>query len=267
LDDAFIKELEEDILNDEVAETSKVFYQRRSFFASLVAACLVLFVGFAIKNYYFEPTFSQNYATFDQKMLGLALPDTSRIDLDIKSSLHVTYFNHKRTVEFREGKALFEVAKDAQKPFVIKVGDTVIEVVGTKFEVLHINDLTTVSVLEGVVKVSDKTQSAFYQLKQADSITFNETGKVLNYGQINTQKIADWKEDALFFDKITLRDAAAQFAYYANQKVSFESDAIALLKISGKFSTTHFQGFVEAMETIYGLKAKKENEGIKLVRK
>jgi transmembrane sensor len=267
VEDTFIKELEEDILNDDMAEPSKAFYQKRSFFASVVAACLVLFVGVALKEYYFEPIFEQHYATSDQKLLNIALPDTTTVDLDIKSTIDIAYYNHKRTVAFTTGKALFSVAKDAYKPFVIKVGDTVIEVVGTKFEVLHVNDLTTVSVLEGIVKVSDKMQSAFYQLKQADSITFNEAGKVLNYGQINTQKIADWKEDALFFEKTTLKDAAAQFAYYTNQKMTFESDELSLLKLSGKFSTTHFHGFVEAMETIYGLKAKKENEGIRIVRK
>ena len=119
LDDAFIKELEEDILNDEVAESSKVFYQRRSFFASLVAACLVLFVGFAIKNYYFEPTFEQHYATSDQKLLNIELPDTTTVDLDIKSAIDIAYYHHKRTVAFATGKALFSVAKDAHKPFVI----------------------------------------------------------------------------------------------------------------------------------------------------
>lgn len=267
VDDAFIQELEADVLNDEVVATSKALYQRRSFFTSLVAACLVLFLGVGLNQYYFQPIFDQHYATTDQKLLNITLPDMTTVDLDIKSTIDIAYYNHKRTVAFRTGKALFSVAKDVHKPFIIKAGDTVIEVVGTKFEVLHVNDLTTISVLEGVVKVSDKTQSTFYQLKQADSITFNEVGKVLNYGQINPQKIADWKEDALFFDKTTLGDAAAHFAYYTNQTIIFESDDLSFLKLSGKFSTQHFQGFIEAMETIYGLKAKKEKEGITLIRK
>ena len=269
LDEAFVKELEEEIMRDDAVVhslPSNVWYKRRSFFATL-AACLILFVGITFQRYYFEPTFNQSYVTSDQKILDITLPDTSRIDLDIKSSLHVTYFNHKRTVEIKEGKVFFDVAKDAHKPYIIQAGETTIEVVGTKFEVLHVNHLTTINVQDGIVKVSDQGQKAFYQLKKAESITFNDMGKMLYYGQINSQKIATWKEDVLFFDATTLKDATAEFAYYTDQNVTFENDTIALLKLTGTFQTTHFQGFIEAIEMIYGLKVKKENEGIKLVRK
>lgn len=265
LDEAFVEALEKDILHEDLI-VSKAFYQKRSFWSTL-AACLVVFVGIAMGQYYLEPTFHQSYATKDQTMRELMLPDDSRIDLDIKSSLHVTYYHQKRTVEFLAGKALFEVAKDARKPFIIQAGETTIEVVGTKFEVLHVNHLTTINVLEGIVKVSERAQRAFYQLKKAESITFNDAGKMLYYGQINPQKIADWRDNVLFFDATTLKDAATEFAYYTDQNVTFENDTVALLKLSGTFQTTHFQGFVEAMETIYGLKAKHEKEGIKLVRK
>lgn len=264
LDTSFVEELEESLLRNDAVHVN-AWYQRR-FFLTTLAACLVLTFGFILKHY-FDPTFQQDYVTNNQKMLNIALPDATKIDLDIKSSAHVRYYNHKRTVDFAEGKAFFDVAKDAQKPFVIQAGETHIEVVGTKFEVLHVNHITTVSVLDGIVKVSDQAQRAFYLLKKMESITFNEAGKMLYYGQINTQKIADWREDALFFDGVTLKEAAEAFAYYSDYNVTFENDTIASLRLSGKFKTTHFQGFIDAIETIYGLKGKHEKEGLKIVRK
>lgn len=264
LDTLFVKELEESLLRNDAIHVN-VWYQRR-FFLTTLAACLVLILGFTLKHYFY-PIFQQDYVTSNQKMLNITLPDATKIDLDIKSSAHVTYYNHKRTVDLVKGKAFFDVSKDAHKPFVIQAGETHIKVVGTKFEVSRVNNSITVSVLEGIVSVSDNVKNAMYQLKKAESIAFNESGKMLYYGKINTQKIADWKENTLLFDKTTLKDATAQFAYYTNQTVTFDNDAIASLKLSGKFHTTHFQGFIQSLEAMYGLKVRYEKENIHIVQK
>ena len=63
------------------------------------------------------------------------------------------FFKNKREVILKEGQVLFEIAKDKNRPFIITAGKTLIEVVGTKFEVKNIENITTISVEEGLVKV------------------------------------------------------------------------------------------------------------------
>lgn len=257
LDDEFIRELEEE------AETPR---QKSSFLALLVAACLVVFVGWGIKDYYFEPIFEQEYVSHHQKLLNIVLPDDSVIDLDIKSSLKIAYYKHKREVELLAGKALFSVEKEAKKPFIVRVGGAQIEVVGTKFEVANIENRLSVNVLEGVVMVKTEGRSV-YQLGAAQAIAFDSHGEVQSFGAINTQKIADWKNDTLFFDKTTLGDAAAQFEYYTGKRIVFEDARVAHLKMSGKFSTSHFRGFLDSIELIHPVKIRQEEQTIKIVKK
>lgn len=269
LDEAFVKELENDILKEESLEqtgqnTSST--RRIPLVLSLVAACLVLFVSLAVKDYYFVPIFEQEYSSTDKKILNITLPDNTVVDLDIKSHAKITYYNHKKTVELTAGKAFFHVTKDPKKPFIVNAGKTAVEVVGTKFEVANIADAVSVSVLEGAVKVSVEGR-AVYQLAPTQSIRLSSVGEMVRLGQVDVQKIADWKNDTLFFDKTTLRDAAAQFEYYTGKKIVFGAEGLSHLPLSGKFSTTHFKGFLDAIEVIYPLKARREGDTVVLVRK
>lgn len=52
------------------------------------------------------------------------------------------------------GEALFEVAKDAERPFVVQCGDASVRVVGTSFSLRATNELVEVTVLTGKVNLS-----------------------------------------------------------------------------------------------------------------
>ncbi len=67
--------------------------------------------------------------------------------------MSVAYFADRRTAELVEGDALFEVARDAARPFVVRSGSATITVVGTRFEVSKASDRVRVSVIEGQVRV------------------------------------------------------------------------------------------------------------------
>jgi transmembrane sensor len=63
----------------------------------------------------------------------LALEDGTRVILDTDTRVVVSYDGHIRSVELKEGEALFEVAKRANWPFVVTAGDRRIEALGTSF--------------------------------------------------------------------------------------------------------------------------------------
>ena len=83
----------------------------------------------------------------------MTLEDGSRIELNARSRLRVTYSKSLRTVELYDGQALFQVAKDASRPFLVKSGEATVRAVGTQFDVYRKDDHTTVTVLEGRVAV------------------------------------------------------------------------------------------------------------------
>lgn len=267
LDEDFIKELDNEVLN----ETTKInfFAKSKYLIASIVIACITAIGAFEIDKY-FIPTFSQDYLSTNEKILNIALPDNSIIDLDKKSQLKIRYYQTKRVIELQEGNAFFSVAKEKQKPFLVQTKDTLIEVLGTKFEVITFNNKTRINVLEGLVQVSylDTFRTkALVQLKRAESLVITNLGDVLSQNKIDVTEVASWKRDIIQFNKTTLKDATAMFERYSNDTIEFDNQGIANLRISGKFSTLHFNSFLDSMALIYPINVKKEGDKVKIVRK
>jgi transmembrane sensor len=84
----------------------------------------------------------------------VALKDGSVVTLNTASEILVNYSDDLRSVELIHGEALFDVAKNKARPFVVAAGDTHVRVVGTSFTVRRI-DTAPVQVLvrEGIVEV------------------------------------------------------------------------------------------------------------------
>lgn len=264
LDEDFIKELEDEIF----AEDKKItFFQRNRYLAaSIVLFCIMAIGGYEI-NRYFIPTFSQNFVSINEKVLNIQLPDNSIIDLDKKSQIKVSYYQTKRVIELEEGNVYFSVSKDKEKPFLVKTKDTLVEVLGTKFEIITYDDKTIVNVFDGMVQVSHTQRfdkKILAQLKKSESFTLNNQGVILNKDLIDINEIATWKKDIIKFNKTTLKDASSMFERYSNNKILFENEKLAELKISGKFSTLHYDSFLESIKLIYPIKVKKDGDILKI---
>ncbi len=96
---------------------------------------------------------SSTYTTQIGERRSIALADGSTIDLNARSTLRVNFSKTERNVELIDGQALFEVAKDKARPFIVRSGETVVRAVGTQFDVYHKKEGTTVTVIEGSVAV------------------------------------------------------------------------------------------------------------------
>lgn len=124
---------------------------RRAFLGfGAVAAAAALAVVIA-------PQFSQSnidtYATAKGQRSTIRLADGSTIDLNGGTRLSVSLGRDGRHVSLAEGQAVFDVAHDARRPFLIDVGDRVVRVVGTQFDVRRLDGKLSVTVARGAVEV------------------------------------------------------------------------------------------------------------------
>jgi transmembrane sensor len=81
------------------------------------------------------------------------LIDGSTIELNSKSRVRIRYSARERNVDLLEGQALFRVAKDASRPFIVRSDSTLVRAVGTQFDVYRKPTGTVVTVVEGRVAV------------------------------------------------------------------------------------------------------------------
>jgi transmembrane sensor len=129
---------------------------RRRFLA--VASCtLALVIAGAL---WWQTNGFPSYTTDIGERRSITLADGSTVDLNSRSRLRVEFTKGERRVELAEGQALFQVAKDKNRPFIVSSGDATVRAVGTQFDVYRkANGTTTVTVLEGRVAVYSTAQA------------------------------------------------------------------------------------------------------------
>jgi len=84
----------------------------------------------------------------------VALPDGSILEVDPQTRLRVAFDDHVRRVTLDKGRALFRVAKNPTRPFLVQADGTTVRAVGTAFGVEHGKQGSViVTVAEGKVAV------------------------------------------------------------------------------------------------------------------
>lgn len=254
-----ISELPEDILSqlsfDNQKEIKKDRFLRKIKKASLVAAlfCIVIFASFFTYEQY-TPSFQNTYLTSNEVNKNIKLPDTSVIALDKNSKVNITYYKDKREVELLEGKVLFDVYSNKNRPFTIKVNNSLVTVLGTKFEIQKEEDKLNVSVIEGKVSVRQNTNNKskiLAILQKSDSLDVNNYGEVIELKQVNSKMIAVWQKDKLLFEQTNLSNVVNEFSKYLDYKVSIENKELESLPITGEFSINDFENLMKSLSIIH----------------
>ncbi|MDB6092417.1 MAG: hypothetical protein JWN85_5201 [Gammaproteobacteria bacterium] len=93
------------------------------------------------------------YATALGEQRSIELADGSTVELNSRSKIKVRYSEGERDVELLEGQALFHVAENHARPFVVIAEGTRVRAVGTQFDVYKKRTGTLVTVVEGRVAI------------------------------------------------------------------------------------------------------------------
>ncbi|MEP7247319.1 MAG: FecR domain-containing protein, partial [Gammaproteobacteria bacterium] len=161
------------------------------------------------------------YGTARGEQRAFKLEDDSVVYLNTESLIEVRFSENVRAIRLLEGEAMFNVEHDAARPFRVIAGPTVIQAVGTRFNVYRSDAGATVSVVEGVVQISPEATSAARPVSQAvdvkptGSSTFvgphrarvsaGEQARVSPDGEIVKRSVPDlaqvvaWRERRLVF--------------------------------------------------------------------
>jgi len=123
--------------------------KRRRTLVAVAAIILVALVG--ISTFYYAGR--NTYTTRIGEQRSILLADGSTIDLNARSKVRVHLDDHARRIELVEGQALFRVAKDKTRPFIVFANATRVRAVGTQFDVNQRKRGVIVTVVEGSVAV------------------------------------------------------------------------------------------------------------------
>lgn len=164
----------------------------------------------------------------------LILPDGSKVWLNSASSIrYPTAFTDKeRRVEI-SGEVYFEVAKNAAKPFIVKVTNlAAIKVLGTHFNVNAYNDEAEIktTLLEGAVNISQGNKSS--TLSPGQQAQINQSGFIKRVDNVDLDEAVAWKNGSFLFNSAALPVVLRQAARWYDLDVVYE----------GKVPTDKFSG-------------------------
>lgn len=148
------------------------------------------------------------------KQLTQTLSDGTVIEMNSGSWIEypALFLGGERRVRL-EGEAVFDVAHDAGRPFIVETYAYDVRVLGTRFDVLadEIDGAFSTTLLEGSVEVLDKQRQVLVRLQPNQVARRDETGTLRTETLEDAEEALLWREDLLSLSGIPFADMMRRF--------------------------------------------------------
>lgn len=189
----------------------------------------------------------------------VTLDDGSVITLNTDSRISAHYRAGLRAVTLERGQALFKVAKDHTRPFVVTAAGRQVTALGTEFDVYLSKRAFEVTLLEGRVTVTRDRAAASAQSSTASPLAELRPGQQFiaiaktapQVRAADVKRVVSWRHGQIVFENERLEDAIAEMNRYSSRQVVLSDMHLASLKISGAFNTGDTGTFVEALTAYF----------------
>ena len=165
----------------------------------------------------------------------LTLGDGTRVWLNASSSIKypASFEGKNRTVEL-VGEAYFEVAKNAAKPFQVKIKNGLVEVLGTHFNINAYDDEQTVktTLTEGSVRISSGDKSML--LKPGQQAALDNSGNINLVEGIDLEDALAWQTGWFSFHRANIGSLMRQVQRWYDVEIIYNEKP-----------TLHFNGAIK----------------------
>jgi transmembrane sensor len=228
--------------------------------------------------------FGHQYSTAVGEQRSIELADGSTVSMNSKSRIRVRYSKDERAVDLLEGQALFHVAKDHARPFIVRADGARVRAVGTQFDVYEKREGTTVTVLEGQVAVltpsvegrtpsgggtaqptPSRASSAAILVSAGEQLTITEKA-AQKTEHANVAAATAWTERQIIFESATLSEVAEEFNRYNQRQLVIEDPGLYQFHISGVFSSTDPESLIRFLRERPGVKVTETDSEIRITR-
>ncbi|WP_417462253.1 FecR family protein [Kordiimonas sp.] len=234
-----------------------------------IAATFVAAVALSVAMWSPAPD-AQIYETAVGERRVVQLEDGSRVQLNTNSKLKAEFSDGIRHVSLERGEAFFDVSHNKERPFVVNAGKTDVTVLGTQFNVRLGASSNLVSVLSGLVAVSQHTRGG-QPAKELARLTQGQ--QVEHMPSMNDAIVSDFDETSVFawrtgkalYEKTPLFEVVADLNRYFEVPLEIADEDIANLPVTGTFNLNDQNVVVDALESAFSLMAVKRIDGVILL--
>lgn len=178
---------------------------------------------------------TETYATAKGERRTIQLADRTTVDLNGGTRLSVNFARDGRHVTLAEGQAVFDVAHDPRRPFLVAAGDRTIRVVGTQFDVRRLGGKVTVTVARGEVEVRPAPGGAgkAYRLHPGQRLDHAEGAAATRIAAAEPTEVLAWRSGRLVYRQQPLSEVIDDLNQQFAMPIRLDDAELAATPISG----------------------------------
>jgi transmembrane sensor len=223
-------------------------------------------VAVALSGTYAYQNLAGRVATERSEIRQLALEDGSKVTLDGDTILQVRYSAGERRIVLRRGEASFDVAHNAQRPFLVTADDVTVKAVGTRFAVSRTEDDVEVTVEEGLVAVADAKAPARLIRRNEEYVAVAGGGHKSALEPEEVERRLAWRRGLLIFDGESLGRAAERVNRYSKLPVIIDDPTLARAEFIGVFRIGDARAFANGAAQAFNGEVLEGPDGLHLQR-
>lgn len=242
------------------------------------ALCTVALGGLLIAAVQFG-WFNEAIETDASEWRRFTLADGSVVSAGPRTRLSIQFDDTERVIQLPDGEALFQVAKDRNRPFFVNAGVAVVRAVGTEFGVSRKDGKVLVTVAEGSVSVSQVPRhSSWFKrddnpienvgARRSVAVSAGQQAAVPRAGPVTVQHVdvkteLAWAHGRLIFESgTTVADAIEEFNKRNIVQITVKDSEIANQPVRGSFDAADPESFVQLLARGMHLSVVRDTPGI-----
>ena len=213
------------------------------------------------------PTAMATYVTARGEHSHLKLADGSVVDLDAGTRLTVAMNGKERRLTLSEGQAIFDVAHDPNRPFVVAAGDRLVRDIGTQFDVKREPGELTVTVARGRVSVEPAAAPGrAVVLGPGQRLALDDSG-VGQLTSVDPAETFSWRAGRLVYRAQPLSDVVADLNRQFVEQTTIADPELAKTPITGVIVLDNPRAVMSRLALMLPIKAVPSDKGLVLQRK
>jgi len=235
-----------DIVQPEIEQFRRSRTQRTR--RGVLLGCAGMLVGASGLYLMNRPDLFADHITDVGERRTVTLADGSMIELGSYSALSVNFSMAARQIVVHRGEALFDVATDAARPFVVEAGDGTAQALGTRFDLKYVDDLVTVAVDKHAVLVRTGARPST-RIDEGWQASYIRGGALSPITQADLETTLAWRQDRIIFQDVPLRRVLSELERYRRGRIVLMDSKTGDIPVTAIFSTRQIDNALQTIES------------------
>ena len=190
----------------------------------------------------------------------VTLADGSVIQISPRTTLRVRFTDRQRWVLLSRGDAVFRVAKDRAKPFLVETDHASVRAVGTEFGVEYQDNSVIVTVEEGRVAVTQPATGLTplardlpqieVSLGADQQVVVPQAAPMGSIRKVDSRRELSWADGRLVFEQAPVAEVVQRFNRFNRVQIQIRDPKLATRPVSAVFDASDPEAFITFLESV-----------------